>query len=113
MRMLLMACAAVSAVCYLGCSRGAPDAADETDAVASSGKAIELNDMDVKAQTAQGVVLVWRVAGDVVQIGGLDRAFRPGVEDDDIRIAARLQRTFARVQAENARWVGRGQLHQL
>jgi len=56
--MLLMACAAVSAVCYLGCSRGAPEAADETGAVASSGKAIELNDMDCKAQTAQGVVLV-------------------------------------------------------
>ena len=59
MRILLMACA-VAAVCVSGCSRGAPDTADKAEAATSSGKAkaIELNEMDFKAQTAQGVALV-------------------------------------------------------
>jgi len=60
MRMLLktgVACAVV-ALGVAGCARSAADAAEQTDATAAAGKAQELSEMNFKAQTAQGVVLV-------------------------------------------------------
>ena len=96
MRILLMACA-VAAVCVSGCSRGAPDTADKAEAATSSGKAkaIELNEMDFKAQTAQGVALVdfwapWcppcRTQGPIVdrvagEIGGKAKVAKLNVDD--------------------------------
>ncbi len=58
MRMALMAFA-VAAVCVAGCSRVSADAADKkSGAEAPAGKAAELNEMNFKSQTAQGVTLV-------------------------------------------------------
>ncbi|MDD4102414.1 MAG: thioredoxin [Kiritimatiellae bacterium] len=49
---------AIAAFFFSGCSPVTADSSDKKVAEASAGKAIELNEMDFKAQTAQGVALV-------------------------------------------------------